>query len=343
MKPAAAFILLLSACAAKTVATPPPAAPVAPASAASAAPGKGTVSTRTFFSDALGVDKRYVVYLPAGYDSSDARYPVIYMLNGLGGDETNWVKHGHADVAADALGLRAILVMPDGDSGWYVNGALPVDYDACITKGEGLFGRVTDRATFCVRTPKYEDYIVKDLVAHVDATYRTIPERRARALTGVSMGGFGALQLAMRHQDEFASAASHSGVDSLLYAGPWPYEAGKVKLVEDVTKWGAEVEPIGAWVRFVFGADIANWKAHDPAVLAAGLKDGALAIYLDAGTADDFGLNAGAAYLHDVLGKAGVTHAYTVVDGARHSFSFWKDRIDDSLAFHAAAFARAGL
>ena len=342
MKRALALVALVGC---STPAPPSPVTPASPAVAASApAPaGKGTVETHVFRSDALGVDKRYVVYLPAGYAASTERFPVIYLLNGIGGDETNWTEHGHADAAADALGLRAIIVMPDGDSGFYANGVTPADYDACVQRGERIYGQVADRSTFCVRTPRYEDYIVKDVVAHVDATYRTIPERGARALTGQSMGGFGALHLAMRHQDQFASVASHSGVDALLYGGPWPYDAAKAPaaLVEDVSRWGAQAEPIGAWVRAIFGPELANWRAHDPALLAAKLQDGALAIYLDAGTADHFGLHAGAEYLHDVLTRAGVKHEFTLVPGGRHDYSLWSVRIRDSLAFHARVLTAA--
>ncbi len=328
--------------------TSAPGAPAAPATpAAPAAPvAKGTVATHSFSSAALGVVKAYVVYLPAGYadaDSAAKRYPVVYLLHGIGGDETNWNDYGKLAAAADALGLRAIVVMPDGDSGFYVNGALPVDFDGCMNKQRGHFGRVREPKTFCVKAPRYEDYVTKDLIGHIDATYRTVPERRARAVSGLSMGGFGALVLAMRHPDLFVSTASHSGVDALLYEGPYPYDAKKVVLVEDAKKWGAKSDGFGAWIRSVFGGDIANWRAHDPALLAAKLTPGALAIYLDVGTADDFGLNAGAEYLHDVLTKRGIEHAWTLVEGGRHNFSLWSQRIDDSLAFHAAVFAKSGL
>jgi putative tributyrin esterase len=329
------LLLALLLCACSRTSSPAP----TPTSAPAAAPAqKGTVSTHSFHSDALGVDKSYLVYLPVGYDASTARYPVVYMLHGLGGDENNWVKYGHADAAADALGLEAIIVFPDGDSSFYANSVTSFDYDTCVATGKGVYGRVRDNATFCVRTPRYEDYIVKDLVKHVDATYRTIPERRARGLSGNSMGGFGALQLALRHPDVFGSAVSHSGMDALLYEGPYPYDASKAKVTDDVKNWGVGAEPIGAWVRGIFGTDLQNWKAHDPAVLAIQVKD--VALYLDGGTDDRFGLNAGAEYLHDLLTKAGIPHAYTMVQGGRHDFSLWSERVDDGLAFHAAYFAK---
>src|SRR5262249_53689275 len=89
---------------------------------------KGAVSTRTFHSDALGVDKDYVVYLPFGYDANkDARYPVLYYLHGLTGDEHSWVKGGHIDDAADAMSLPAIIVMPDGDDGFYADSSRAID------------------------------------------------------------------------------------------------------------------------------------------------------------------------------------------------------------------------
>ena len=95
-------------------------------------------------------------------------------------------------------------------------------------------------------------------------------------------------------------------------------------------------------MRGIFGPDPKNWRAHDPATLAEQLRDGDLAIYIDCGTEDDFLLQNHAAYLHDVLARRGIRHSYTLLPG-RHDWNFWKDRIDDSLSFHAAAFTAAGL
>jgi S-formylglutathione hydrolase FrmB len=324
-----------------TTTAPPPATTAAPPApiVIPTATGTGKVETHTFHSDALGVDKSYVVYLPGGYSADPAaRWPVLYYLHGLGGNETNWTELGDLAGAADQLHLAAIVVMPDGDDGFYTNAAAPRDYDACLKDGSGLFDPREDRATTCVRSARYEDYIVKDLIAHVDGTYATIADRRARGIAGLSMGGFGALALAMRHPDLFSAAASHSGVDALLYEGPHPYEAGKVQLVEDVASWGKVVEPIGAWVRAIFGTNKAMWQAHDPAFLAAQLAPGTLALYLDCGTEDIFLLNDAAAYLHDVLTARGIAHSYYIGPG-RHDFDFWRQRVGHSLAFFAAHFA----
>jgi S-formylglutathione hydrolase FrmB len=335
MKRALLPVLGVAACG--TSASPPPPTVVDPAPAVGGPGGGGAVVDGRFRSDALGVDKRYVVYLPAGYDADLARrYPVVYMLHGLGGDETNWTRLMGLAGAADALALQAIVVMPDGDAGFYANWVREIPRDTCLRAPVAWSDEPRDE--FCVERQRYEDYIVRDLVGHVDATYRTIPARAARGIGGLSMGGFGALMLAMRHRDLFASTASHSGVDALLYAGPHPYQAGEVVLADDVSAWGERFEPIGGLVRGIFGSDLATWKAHDPATLAATLDDGDLAIYLDCGTEDGFLLHDGAQYLHDVLRERGVAHEWYLGPG-RHDVRFWADRIDDSLRFHAAHLA----
>jgi S-formylglutathione hydrolase FrmB len=341
MKRLACSLVLLLACSRGTAPAPRGATPVMPLATPAVASGAGRVLTERWKSEALGVDKDLVVYLPGGYDTSPStRYPVVYLLHGLGGNETNWVKLGGLAEAADALVLPAIVVMPDGDASFYANSVTAPDYDACL-KGEGIFNK-QEPAGYCVRSARYEDYIAKDLIAHIDMTYRTVATREGRVIAGLSMGGFGALMLAMRHPDLFSAAASHSGVDALLYAGPWPYDADKAHLTDDVSNWGKDFEPIGWLLRGIFGPDLANWKAHDPAVMAASVGHG-LGLYLDVGDADDMGLDAGARYLDAALAKAGVEHAFTVIPGGKHDFVLWKDRIDDSLGFFAARFAAAGL
>ncbi|MBL8623532.1 MAG: esterase family protein [Myxococcales bacterium] len=322
-------------------AEPPQAPAPAPALAldAAVAASPSRVLAVEFDSAALGVRKRYRAYLPAGYDDAPARrYPVIYMLHGLGDDEDGWLDGGHLAEAADAIGLQAIVVMPDGDAGFYANWARPDDPEACAAVGNPFNPRQAP-ASYCVATPAYEDYVVRDLVDHVDATYRTIAARRGRGIGGLSMGGFGALVLAMRHVDRFAAAASHSGVDSLLYRGPFPYEPGKGVLLDDVSQWGRALGPLGMHVRRIFGADAAVWRGHEPTLLAAKLAPGDLAIYLDCGSEDGLGLNNQAQYLHEVLTARGLAHAWYLGPGG-HDFDFWSQRIDDSLGFFAGALAR---
>jgi S-formylglutathione hydrolase FrmB len=302
------------------------------------APARGTVREGTFRSEALGVDKRYLAWLPAGYDREPARrWPVLYMLHGLGGNERDWLDAGKLDEAADGVSLQAIVVMPDGDAGFYADATTTPDYEACLHTGSRFNHRETP-ASYCVKKADYETYVVRDLVGHVDATFRTRAERSGRAIGGLSMGGFGALSLALRHPDLFGAAASHSGVVALFYVGPHPYVRGQEQLGADVERWGRGVGAIGELVRGIFGHDVANWRAHDPATLLGELPKDKLQLYLDCGTEDGFELQDSAAYVHDLLDGRGVAHTYYRGPG-RHDFSFWRQRLPRSLEFFSRFFS----
>jgi S-formylglutathione hydrolase FrmB len=282
-----------------------------------------------------------VIYLPRGYDAqATRRWPVFYYLHGLGGNETDWVAHGKLDAAADALGLGAIVVMPDGDDSFYVDSSFAIDYDRCMKDGTGLMAPAEEpRDATCVRARKYETYVVHDLIGWVDAHYRTSANRDGRAIAGLSMGGFGAMELGLRHPDLFAAAASHSGALALLFRGPRPFAPGKSELWTDVSGWGKGAGQIGAWIRSTLGTDIANWKAHDVVELAGKLPPGKVALYIDCGTEDGFALHDNAQYVHEALTARHVDHEFFLGPGG-HDFAFWSARVPVSLAFlrdHTAA------
>jgi putative tributyrin esterase len=160
------------------------AAQVAPTGSAPVYAPRITVRDATFHSASLQRDMKYRIVLPAGYDGSAQRYPVLYLLHGLTGSYVDWESRTHLDT--DAAALPLIIVMPDADDSWYTNSAAnPQD--------------------------RFEDYIAKDLVAEVDKTYRTIQTRHARAIGGLSMGGYGAMKLALKYPQLFIFAASFSG------------------------------------------------------------------------------------------------------------------------------------
>jgi S-formylglutathione hydrolase FrmB len=148
-----------------------------------------TLESQNFFSSALKRDMPYEVVLPAGYSTSQERYPVLYLLHGWQGDETNWTSLTH--LLQDASAYRLIVVMPRAANSWYVNSE---------TQAED----------------RYADYIFHDLLAEVDAHYRTIASPHDRAIAGLSMGGYGAMLFSLRHPGAFAFAASISGA----FAGP---------------------------------------------------------------------------------------------------------------------------
>jgi S-formylglutathione hydrolase FrmB len=124
------------------------------------------------------------VLLPDGYESASTRFPVLILLHGLGGDYRNWVDKTVLTSKSQGLGL--IIVMPDGGNSWY-----------------------TDSAT----EPKdaYESYLIKELIPYIDSNFRSVPRKESRMIAGLSMGGFGALKLALKHPTLFSVAGSFSG------------------------------------------------------------------------------------------------------------------------------------
>ncbi len=144
------------------------------------------VQTVEFKSDSVGRTMKYNIVLPAKYEQGMERFPVLYLLHGLTGNYTNWAQ---MKVPAYARNYDLIVVMPDAGNSWYLNWA---------KSDEG-------------QKNNWEDAIVKDLVGHVDANYRTIARREGRAINGLSMGGFGGLMLGLRHPELFCTIGSHSG------------------------------------------------------------------------------------------------------------------------------------
>ncbi len=137
------------------------------------------------------------VALPDGYsqDSASVRYPVVYLLNGHGGDHRSWSYVINLDSLATAYGM--IIVCPTGLNSWYWDA--PAD-----------------------STLKMESYVTEDLVPWVDSNYRTVADRAGRAITGLSMGGHGGLWLGLRHADMFGNAgATSGGVDIRPFPQKW--------------------------------------------------------------------------------------------------------------------------
>jgi putative tributyrin esterase len=142
------------------------------------------VQEQTFHSKALNRDMHYMVVLPAGYDHSQQRYPVLYLLHGWAGDYTNWVKL--TKLMEYSSHYPMIIVTPDAQNSWYVNSAtIPSD--------------------------RFEDYIVNDLIREIDTRWRTIASPGCRAIAGLSMGGYGSILFGLKHPGSFAVVGSVSG------------------------------------------------------------------------------------------------------------------------------------
>ncbi|MGJ8690667.1 MAG: alpha/beta hydrolase [Gammaproteobacteria bacterium] len=145
-----------------------------------------------FYSPAVDRTMKYDIVLPSGYEQGDTRYPVLYLLHGYMQNYTVWGRNLGAAFYARSLD-ELILVMPDAGNTWFVNYA------------ESESGK-----------DQWEDYLIEDVIGHVDANFRTINRREGRSIAGLSMGGFGAFSLGLRHPEMFISLGSTSG--SLSYA-----------------------------------------------------------------------------------------------------------------------------
>lgn len=150
------------------------------------------LQTVEFYSPSVARSMKYDIVLPEGYEQGEQRYPVLYLLHGYMQNYTVWGRNLGAAYYARSLG-DLILVLPDGGNTWFVNYA---------SSDEGK--------------NQWEDYLIQDLIGHVDANFRTLDERAGRAIAGLSMGGFGAFSLGLRHPELFISLGSTSG--ALNYA-----------------------------------------------------------------------------------------------------------------------------
>lgn len=238
-------------------------------------------------SAALGRTMRYRVLVPQGYGQSLRRYPVLILLHGLMGDYRDWSTR--SNLAEHSAHIPLVIVMPDGENSWYTNSA-----------GDAK--------------AKFEDYILNDLIQDVEQKYDVIRSSYGRAIAGLSMGGFGALKLALRRPRRFVMAASFSGA---LPA------ARDESLAANMGKEGERL-------RQIFGpAGSETRRANDVYALVEAMpKEQAPYIYLDCGTDD--GLLAANRQMSATLKTAGVAYEYHEYPGA-HTWNYWDARIKEAL------------
>jgi S-formylglutathione hydrolase FrmB len=278
-----------------------------------------------------------MLWLPPSYrDQPQRRYPVAYYLHGAFGDENNWLNQGRLGATLDSLvaaGMpEMIVVMPDGDDGFYTTWNFLGDWPGC-RRNRPPNAEPAD--SYCVPWPHYDEYIARDLVAFVDRRYRTLADRRHRGIAGLSMGGYGAISLALAYPGVFSAAASHSGVLAPAKGG------GRLVVPEkrfDYDSVRASWSP-GLWALLpgVFGKDSVGWATRDPANLEWRLRTRrpALlpALFVDCGT-EDFLLHQNRAFRDAVLNSGGQLQ-YREHSGS-HTWDYWRKHASESATWLAA-------
>jgi S-formylglutathione hydrolase FrmB len=252
----------------------------------------------------------YCVYLPASYDTAAghpaAHYPVLYFLHGLGDNEQTLFNSGGWTLLDDLRRKDKIgdflIVAPEGRRSFYINSA-----DGSV---------------------RYGDFLAREFIPYIEGRYRVRNGRESRAVSGISMGGFGALRLAFAHPEMFSAVSAQSG--ALITESP-----------SDLDVAGRSGAPMVKMLAAVFGnpIEVVHWNENSPFVLARknspAIKK--LAIYFNCGQDDNYGFEKGAGALHTQLQKQGVAHEYHPYPGD-HSFSYFLSHFDEVMEFHSRAF-----
>ena len=256
-------------------------------------------------SPVLGRAIPYAVYLPDGYGRPGARYPVLYLLHGHGGNERDWLDAGGLAATMDRLLADGaippmVVVMPGLGNGWYVD-----------DPGRGRAGML-------------ETAFLADFLPHVDGTWSTVRGRSGRAVAGLSMGGWGAVRFALLRPDLFAAAASLSGAL--------------------VTEEQAALPVWAAFFGGVFGepVDLDRFRAASPYArlgqIAASPRPPAL--FLACGDQDELDLTASNLLFFLALQRAGIPAELRIDDGG-HDWSVWARDLEPMLRFVGSVLGRA--
>lgn len=307
-------------------------------------PAHGPVMLDSLYSPALGVLKHLVVYLPPSYaENPTRRYPVAYYLHGTGGNERSWVIGIAIDSVLDSLAAAGtpamIVVMPDGDNGYYHNWKKSPNYESCL-KSRAIMMNGELPTDFCVHQMRYGDYMAHDLVSHVDSAYRTIADPEHRGVGGLSMGGYGAVYLPLEYPDVFSAGASLSGAGlALMRLGGYPdtAPAREATTMEQLhaqwsSTWNETTDEIGT--------SMEDWRAVDPVSMVRRAVASHRKIphfWLIVGTEDESTLTVNRVF-HQALVRLGVPHTYIEAPGG-HTTQFWRAHEGASLAWMASEIA----
>jgi S-formylglutathione hydrolase FrmB len=253
----------------------------------------------------------YCVYLPSGYDGGAAqhppqRYPVLYFLHGLGDNEQTLFNSGGWTLLDDLRNQHKmgdfLIAAPEARRSFYINSA------------DGLV--------------RYSDFFLQEFLPLIESKYRIRSGRAGRAISGISMGGYGALRFAFAHPELFSAVSAQSA--ALITESPRELDGASQTGMSLVGVLGP-----------VFGKpiNVAHWNENSPFVLAkrnaAALRK--MGIYFNCGQDDNYGFEIGAAALHDELQRENVKHEYHAYPGD-HGLAYFMSHFAEVMEFHSRAF-----
>lgn len=305
-----------------------------PAAAAPIPPGLETVE---FFSPAVNRTMKFDIVLPADYHNSDKRYPVLYLLHGYMQNYTVWGRNLAAAFYAREI-EDLILVLPDGGNSWYVNYASSEEE----------------------QKNDWEDHIIEDVIGYVDAHYRSEARREGRAISGLSMGGFGAFALGLRHPELFVSIGSTSGALSYARTQAVAIEAAGaeqgVNMPQRNLQEQSRFQEADAFISQIIAIPgfskqeertpkgqafltAEQAQAYDPFTIIYNVPKSQMPhIYIDSGTED--GLIQEARELAQLLMVNNVPFDYMQSRG-RHNSEYWRRSIGHMMAIQSEVMQRA--
>lgn len=250
----------------------------------------------------LKMERKYAIYLPPDYETSQRSYPVLYLLHGAGDDQTGWVQFGEVLHIADKAiregkATPMIIVMPDANTGQ-----------------RGYYNDARNEW-------RYEDFFFEEFIPFVEKTWRVKKEKQYRAVAGLSMGGGGSFIYALHHPELFSSACPLSA-----FAGPLTVADTKSYLERYAGQKATDAEVEAFFKRYSVVAQV-NAIADD--------QKKAVRWYIDCGD-DDF-LYEGNSLVHIAMKKKEIPHEFRINDGA-HNWTYWRNALPTVLEFVSQAF-----
>jgi enterochelin esterase-like enzyme len=270
---------------------------------------QGRVDCSALTSKIVHRDVRYCVMLPPDYEKeSSKKYPVLYFLHGLGENEQTLLRSGGWGLIEDLRQQHKVgdflMVAPEGWDSFFINSADGRD--------------------------RYSDFFLTEFLPYIESHYRVIRDRKARGVTGLSMGGYGALRFAFARPDLFGSVTAQSAA----------------LITESPQELNVDLRSAGPFARLLgkaFGdpVNVPHWQQNNPFHLAQKnqIQIKTLVIYMNCGQQDEYGFADGAKRMHKQLLAEGVRHEFHLYPGG-HNADYFLSHMGETMEFHWRAFSK---